>query len=116
MQRTVGSSVFCRHGFLHTELKHPCLRPDVFVGQSIYGGGVQYGLYVLNEHPVCVCVCLSTSIGDRRVLVQGYQRRVQQHRVHVLRDDAVVRRFYPRLVLVDCGREADARFTSHHHC
>lgn len=50
-----------------------------------------------------------TSIGDRSVLIQSHQRRVQQDRVHVLCDHAVVRCLDPRLVLVDCGKRRDRR-------
>lgn len=59
---------------------------------------------------VCVCafVC-PTSKGDRGILVQSYKWRVQQNRVHVLCDHTMVRCLYPRLVLVDCGREGRRR-------
>lgn len=59
-------------------------------------------------YSVCVCVrvfVFPTSKGDRGILVESDQRRVQQHRVHVLCDHTVVGRLDPRLVLVDCERD-----------
>lgn len=50
-----------------------------------------------------------TSVGDRSVFIQSDQRRVQQDRVHVLCDHAMVRCLDPRLVLVDCVKRRDRR-------
>lgn len=65
---------------------------------------------------VCECtgtcrhaLAFPTSVGDRSVLIQSHQRRVQQDRVHVLCDHAMVRRLDPRLVLVDCGKRRGRR-------
>lgn len=43
-----------------------------------------------------------TRVAQGRILVQGDERRVQQHRIVVLGDDAVVGGLQPRLVLVHC--------------
>lgn len=65
---------------------------------------------------VCECtgscqhaLVFPTSVGDRSVLIQSDQRGVQQDRVHVLCDHAMVRCLDPRLVLVDCGERRDRR-------
>lgn len=75
---------------------------------------------ITNDHPppphplywLC-CYFSPTSKRNRSVFIQSHQRRVQQHRVHVLCDHTVVGRLYPRLVLVDCEREkGENLFTS----
>lgn len=58
------------------------------------------------------CYFFPTSIRNRSVFIQSHQWRVQQHRVHVLRDHTVVGRLYPRLVFVDCEREGENLLTS----
>lgn len=82
-----------------------CLLYFLYVGGYLSVHGLYGRCFIL-----CVCVCVRvfvfpTSKGDRGILVESDQRRVQQHRVHVLCDHTVVGRLDPRLVLVDCERD-----------